>query len=63
MVNDPDRNRGTPTQNRRGTIAGLVVIAIVAGALFWLVSAIQKHNEVQNCIDSGRRDCVPLPGQ
>ena len=29
-------------------------------ALFWAVSAIRKPDAVQDCIDSGRHDCVGL---
>lgn len=49
-----------PSGNR-GNIVALVAVVLVAAALFWTVSAIQKHNAVQNCIDSGRHDCVALP--
>ena len=52
--------RPTPSGNR-GNIVALVAIVILAAALFWIASAIQKHNALQNCIDSGRHDCVPIP--
>ena len=37
--------------NNRGNVVALVAVVIVAAALFWTVSAIQKHNAVQDCID------------
>ena len=30
------------------------------GILFWVVSAMRQHNAVQDCLDSGRHDCVQL---
>lgn len=47
--------------SRRGNVVALIAIAALAAGLFLIVSAMQQHNATQNCIDSGRRDCVPLP--
>jgi hypothetical protein len=44
----------------RQTAVALVLILALGLAGWWLMSAIQHHNEVQNCLASGRRDCVPL---
>lgn len=41
----------------RGKVAALVTVVLVAGDLFWAMRAVMRHNAVQNCIDSGRRDC------
>ena len=57
----PDAGAGPPPGGR-GPAVALVAIVLLAAALFFLISAIVRHNAVQNCIDSGRRDCVPLPG-
>jgi hypothetical protein len=47
----------------RANLAALVfVIALFIGA-FWLFRSIQSHREIENCIASGRRDCIQLtPG-
>ena len=50
-----------PAMNARGRIGALVAVALVAGALFWAMQAVVRHNAVQNCIDSGRRDCRDPP--
>ncbi len=63
-ANDNRSNRkASPaaTSSNRGNVVALIAIVIVAATLFWTVSAIQKHNALQNCIDSGRRDCVAIP--
>ncbi len=49
--------------NGRGKVAALVAVVVLAGALFWAMEAVVRHNALQNCIDSGRRDCVSPPGQ
>ena len=51
----PGPRRGS---GNRGNVAALVVVALIAAALFWTVSAIRNHNAVQNCMDSGRKDCL-----
>ena len=59
MAKRPEPDRDVP--NRRGNIAAFAAIALVAAALFWLVGALQRHNQAQDCLDSARRDCVALP--
>ncbi len=59
----PGRPAGGPRRGggNRGNGPALIAVIVLAVALFWLVTAMVKHNAVQNCIDSGRRDCVALP--
>jgi hypothetical protein len=48
----------------RQTIAAAVVIAVLVIAGWWLMAELQHHRDVQNCIESGRRDCIPIePGK
>ncbi len=54
----PGRGPGTP--NARGNVAALVAVLVIGLALFWAVSAIRQHDAVQDCIDSGRHDCVSV---
>jgi hypothetical protein len=41
-------------------VAALLAVAVLVGLLFWVAQSILAHNQLQNCIDSGRRDCVPV---
>ncbi len=61
-ANDNKPQRSAPS-NPRGNVVALVVVVVIAAALFWVVSAIHKHNDVQDCLDSGRHDCVDLEQQ
>ncbi|MBE7219364.1 MAG: hypothetical protein INR64_12895 [Caulobacteraceae bacterium] len=54
---DPDRLDAPP--NRRATIAALIAVVVLVGSLLWIAQAIMAHNRLQNCIDSGRHDCLP----
>lgn len=47
--------------DKRGRIAALAAVVVLVGALFWVMQAVVRHNALQNCLDSGRRDCASLP--
>lgn len=55
MAADPRPPR--PTDGRRGRIAALIAVAGLVVALALVGQAIVRHNALQNCLDSGRRDC------
>ena len=51
---------------RRKRIIPIIIVIVVAVliiglALYWVASAIRAHDAAQDCIDSGRHDCVALP--
>ncbi len=45
---------------RRQTLAAVIVVAILLLGGWWLMSELQHHRDVGDCIASGRRDCVPV---
>lgn len=55
---DPDR-LDVPPSSRRATVAALIAVVVLVGSLLWVSQAIMAHNRLQNCIDSGRHDCLP----
>lgn len=56
MTQDDER-RPPGKRGARGRIVALVFALALAGALVLIGQAIVRHNALQNCIDSGRRDC------
>jgi len=54
------KNDNSDTAGRRQTLAAAIVIAILLLGGWWVASELQHHREIGNCIDSGRRDCVPV---
>ncbi|MGO4870378.1 MAG: hypothetical protein ACLPGW_07165 [Roseiarcus sp.] len=41
-------------------IAALVFVVVLELGAFWLFKEIQRHNEILNCVASGRRNCVDI---
>ena len=58
---DDDNGRDEAPENgrrdRANLVATLFVVALTLGAI-WLIQALIRHNEILNCVVSGRRDCV-----
>ncbi len=61
-----DRGPSKPAASRRGrnsdfgNIVALLFVAALALGGLWLFRTLEHHNEIQNCIASGRRNCVDL---
>lgn len=51
------RPQGQRDASKRGRIVALVFVIILAVAVVLIGQAIVRHDALQNCIDSGRRDC------
>jgi hypothetical protein len=49
----------------RASIAALVAIVVLALLGYWAFNAMDQQRKLQNCIDSGRRNCtdVGTPGK
>jgi hypothetical protein len=54
---DPEEREG---QSSRQTVAAVIVVVLLLLGGWWLMSVLQHQREVENCIVSGRRDCVPV---
>jgi hypothetical protein len=53
-VRDEDLGR------RRGNIAALIAIVVLAILGYWAFHAIDQQRKLQKCLDEGRRDCLEL---
>lgn len=51
------RSPGEPANGNRGRIVALIAVVLLAAVLYGVGQAVVHHNALQNCIDSGRRDC------
>jgi hypothetical protein len=64
----PDKGRGPPQpdepsegENRDfANIVALVFVVALALGAFWLFKELERHNEILNCVASGRRNCDAL---
>ncbi len=58
--NDSPRDKHPGPESRRGAVIGLIlVLALVAVGCF-LVEALRKNANLQDCVMSGRTNCAPL---
>jgi hypothetical protein len=47
-----------PHASGRGNIAALIAVVILAALGYWAFHYIDQQRKLQNCLDSGRRDCA-----
>lgn len=59
-MSDPDPSEDHDDGGSRKTLAAVVVVGLLAVAGWWLMTELQHHRDVENCIASGRRDCIPI---
>ena len=59
---NPSAKPTDPPEDSRGraNIVALVFIVLLFAAAFWVFKSLQQNNDVQNCIASGRRDCIDI---
>ena len=59
---DPEDDGDLDESGRsRANIVALVFILVLFAGSFWLFKSLQEHRQIENCIASGRRDCIALP--
>ena len=49
-----------PQTNSRQTLAAAILIAALFLGGWWIMSEMQRHRAVEDCLASGRRDGAPL---
>jgi hypothetical protein len=47
-----------PHASGRGNIAALIAVVVLAALGYWAFHYIDQQRKLQNCLDSGRRDCA-----
>ncbi len=41
-------------------LATAIAVLLLAIAAFWLMKTLDEHRKLENCLNSGRRDCMEL---
>jgi len=57
---DESERDSAPESGRddRGNLFAVAFVVLLALGVIWLVHELMRHNEILNCVASGRRDCV-----
>jgi hypothetical protein len=58
-MSQPPDNDQEPDSRRPALIGLLLVLALVVAAYF-LVNALRKNADLEDCLMSGRRNCAPI---
>jgi hypothetical protein len=53
-----DEEHDEPQSGRRGNIAAIIAVVVIAALGYWAFNSIDNARKMQNCLDSGRRDCA-----
>jgi hypothetical protein len=51
---------GPEPDSRRAAVIGLAVVLMLVVAAYFLVGALQRNSELEDCLISGRRNCGPV---
>jgi hypothetical protein len=46
--------------NSRATLIAFVFVIVLAAGGYWLFNTLMEHRRIEECIASGRRDCIPI---
>ena len=63
MTNPSDdfpRDEDPGPDSRRPALLGLVLVLALVVAGYFLVNALQKNASLEDCLMSGRKNCVPI---
>jgi hypothetical protein len=61
MSQSPSGDEGHEDGSRSfANIAGLIAVIVIIALGYWAYSYLDLQRRLQNCLDSGRRDCAQL---
>ena len=58
--NPPEQQEPPEPDSRRGALIGLLVIAVLVIAAYYLVNALREEGQREDCLAAGRTNCAPL---
>ena len=56
---DPDPASGPP----RGALIALLLVAVLIGAVMFIMNRLHQADQLQDCVASGRTNCAPIDTQ
>ena len=56
---DPHDN-GQEPDSRRPALIGLAVVLVLVVVAYFLVTALRKNADLEDCLMSGRKNCAPI---
>ncbi len=54
------RNDAGDNDSRRPAVVGLIVVAVLVVAAYYLVMSLRDSGRMQDCLASGRTNCAPI---
>lgn len=58
MARPPDDQGGD--RSRSAAVIGLIVVLVLVVAALYLVRALRKESQLEDCLMSGRSNCAPI---
>jgi hypothetical protein len=58
--NDGPRDQDPGPGSRRGAVIGLILVLALVVVGYYLVNALRKNANLEDCLMSGRTNCAPL---
>jgi len=58
-VTSPD-DGGHEPQSRRSALIGLAVVLVLVVVAYFLVTALRRNANMEDCLMSGRTNCAPI---
>lgn len=46
--------------SRSGAVIGLIIVLVLVVAAVYLVNALRKESQLEDCLMSGRSNCAPI---
>jgi hypothetical protein len=60
-MSEPEHDGREPDpDSRRPAVIGLVLVLLLVVAGYFLVTALRRNADLEDCLMSGRRNCAPI---
>ncbi len=59
-MEEPSNEADEPSNSNRGSIAALIIVAVLVAGGLWLMEHIRADARIQDCVMSGRTNCAPI---